>query len=200
MDPLKSDSWAEELARRMVALDDQAFREFADVFGPRFRSLFLRHGLPVWEAEDLAVSCVTDIALKVDRYKPTSGGSFVAWVFHLARHAMVDWWRGHKATVPLDDALVPNGLQDTVTEPNLDIALAVRDAVAQLPETDQLAIQLRDLGPQHSYAEIGARLGMQPGTVRVRHTRTLRRLKLLLEKDPRLKGLLDPVQSQARGE
>jgi hypothetical protein len=71
---VKSD--IESLPARMAALEDDGFREFALYFGPRFRAFFLRRGLPEMEAEDLSVSCVTDVSLKIDKYDPHRGGHF----------------------------------------------------------------------------------------------------------------------------
>ena len=181
-----SDVHLEELVARMTALEDRAYREFAGMFGPRLRSFFLAHGLSISDAEDLAANCVTDIALKVNRYKYVQGGSFKAWVFTLARHALADWWRKHIPTVQLLDDVAADE-----TDPNMEVVVAVREAVAQLPETDQSIVMLRDLAEEHTYAEIGELLSIRPGTVRVRHFRALKRLESILEIDPRIKRLLE---------
>jgi hypothetical protein len=51
----------------MLALDADAYYEVAEVSGSSLRRLFLQSGLPASDAEDLATSCMTDIALKVHR-------------------------------------------------------------------------------------------------------------------------------------
>jgi RNA polymerase sigma-70 factor (ECF subfamily) len=181
----------EKLARRMVASEDQAYREFGAIFGPRFRAFFLKHGLTGSDAEDLAISCITDIALKVKKYKSTKDGSFEAWVFTIARNTLVDWWRKHQATVPLTDDLSTENLLGGELKPNINVVLAVRDATAQLSKTDQAVIQLRELGVEHSYDEIGEHLGIRPETARVRHFRALKRLASILKRDPRIRNFLD---------
>lgn len=180
----------DSLAARMLALEEEAFTDFARVFGPRFRAYFIRRGLPVVDAEDLAVSCVTDIALKIEKYKPVAGGGFEAWVFTLARRALFDWWRERRATEPLPDDL-PAPLPGEPEEGELAVVEAVRDAVAQLPEADQALIELRDLGGEYTYSEISQQLGLSPQGARVRHFRALKRLKSILEKDPRIGKLLE---------
>ena len=88
----------EDLPVRLRNTEPAAFEEFAEYFGPRFRGLFLGKGLPPDEAEDLAATCITDIQLKVDRYRQIPRGSFKAWVFVLARHALADWYRAKQRT------------------------------------------------------------------------------------------------------
>ncbi len=199
----KTDIHMEELAKRMVALDDRAYGEFANIFGPRFRALFLARGLTLSDAEDLAVSAVTDIALKVEKYRPMKAGSFAAWVFALARHTLADWFRRHRgkqqAEVPLFKDVPTKGRAAYDLEPNMDIVLAVQDGLAQLSETDRDIIQLHDLGGEHTYAEISERLHMQAGTVKVRHFRALRQLEAVLENDSRIKKLLRLKKSANRG-
>lgn len=191
MNTHRSNAEMDALARRMAAMEEEALREFGDFFGPRLRAFFLRHGLAVGDAEDLAVSCITNIALKVEQYKPMKNGSFAAWVFTAARHTLVDWWRTHQATVPLSNNLPaqePPG--DDESEPNIEVILAVTEAVAQLSEIDRIIVQLRDLGAEHTYAEISERLRIPSGTARVRHLRALKKLQSILQKDQRLREIL----------
>src|SRR5258708_12778842 len=74
----------EDLHIRLANADSDAFVEFAHAYGPRFRAYFIRQGLDIVEAEDLAASCTTDIALKAARYRPVTGATFGPSVFTLA--------------------------------------------------------------------------------------------------------------------
>jgi len=181
----------ELLAQRMTAKEEAAFQEFGALFGPRFRALFRRKGLSPVEAEDLAVDCVTDIALKVERYDMARGGRFAAWVFTLANRALTDWWRHHHAFEPLPAEVAFVG--STGEESGGDLAGAVealREAVAKLPPGEQALVRARDFGGGDSYARIAAELEIEPSAARVRHHRALRRLRNLLEPDPRIQRLL----------
>lgn len=181
----------ELLAQRMAATEETAFQEFGEFFGPRFRALFRRKGLSAADADDLAVSCVTDIALKVERYDCARGGRFAAWVFTLADRALTDWWRHHRAFEPLPAEVA--FVESTEKEGNGDIAGAVealREAIARLPPGEQELVKARDFGGGDSYARIAADLGIEPSAARVRHHRALRRLRTLLEPDPRIQRLL----------
>jgi len=177
----------ERLAERLADLEGPAYQEFADHFGPRFRALFLRSGLVASDAEDLAVSCITDIALKVRQYRRGSSGSFESWVLTLARHALIDWWRRHRPSQPLfEDDLVRD-----VPEADPEVLASVQEAMEQLSEDDQAIIRLRDLGRENSYTEIAQQLGIQSGAARTRHLRALQRLGSILKQDARLRVYLD---------
>lgn len=187
----RSDINMEDLACRMSALEEESFYEFAGLFGPRFRALFLSRGLTHADADDLSISCVTDIALKVGQYKHVANGSFEAWVFTLARRYLIDWWRSRHASVPLPDDLPLSIPSNEEFEPDSELVSAVRAAMAQLSEADQTLIRLRNMEGEYTYAEAGASLGISAGAARVRHFRALNRLEGLLLKDQRIKKHLD---------
>jgi RNA polymerase sigma-70 factor (ECF subfamily) len=186
----RSNKEIEGLAERMAASEEQAFVEFADTFGPRFRSFFIKRGLSSSNAEDLTASCITDIALKVEKYKAIREGGFEAWVFTLARNYLIDWLRAQRHSEPLSDDLAAPTPSDAEIDLEQDVVLAVGDALSQLSETDQMLIRLRHLVEDHTYAEIGEHLGISTEAARVRHFRALKRLKALLETDERIRTFL----------
>jgi RNA polymerase sigma factor (sigma-70 family) len=186
-----SDMNMEDLARRMCELDELAFQEFADYFGSRFRSIFFRRGLLFSDAEDLAVSCVTDIALKVEQYHPIEGKSFEAWVFTLARRALIDWWHARWATVSISEDFPSDLSFDDEPGRDSELTSAVKDALARLSETDRAVIETKNFMGEQTFAEAGAALGLSAGAARVRHHRALKRLQALLEQDVRIVRHLD---------
>lgn len=181
----KSISDLDGLATRMAALEEEAFTQFAHIFGPRLRAFFVRRGLAESDAEDLAGSCVTDIALKVRHYRQIAEGGFGAWVFTLAHHALADWREAHVPTEPLSDDLATETVGDA-DESDLSVILAVEEALAKLPELDRSLIRLRLLKEDKTYKAFLERNGMSAGAARVRHFRALRKLKNTLEADPRI--------------
>jgi len=185
----KSISDIDGLATRMVGLEEEAYKEFAQIFGSRLRAFFIRRGLTEMDAEDLAGSCVTDIALKVRKYRQVTAGGFTGWVFTLARHALVDWRRTHQATEELSDNLAAP-LNDDQASENLPIVLAVEEALSEFSELDRSLLLLRNLQEKGSYAAFGDIHGMTEGAVRVRYFRAKKQLKAILEKDSRLKDYL----------
>lgn len=177
----------EHLARRMKNQDEDAVAEFADLFAPRFRSLFRQRGLSSGYAEDLAVSCVTDIVLKIDQYETKEESTFEAWVFTLVWHALADWFRKQKASESLSETLsVGERTEANPLDPQM--ILAVRQAVAALPAIDQQIIALKYERNEITFAEIGEMTGLTVVNARVRHNRALKKLESKLHGDPRLNG------------
>jgi RNA polymerase sigma-70 factor (ECF subfamily) len=182
----RSDKYIEELATRMLYLEEEAFAEFAEIFGPRLMAFFVRRGLSVGDAEDLSVSCVTDISLKVDKYTALREGGFTSWVFALARNALADWWRSHRPAEPLPENFSSPVQESEDGEPVSEVVVAVRQALNLLSESDRSVILLRELEGRYTYDEIAERLGIRAEAARVRHHRALKRLKAILEEDPRI--------------
>ncbi len=185
----------EQLATRLKNLEDTAaYHKFADVFGPRFRSLFRSKGLTASEAEDLACSCITDIALKIEKYRPQAGGGFESWVFKLAQHAVADWWRQYPIRpLAYEEAATPE-LDLARGEEAASIREAVQQSLKELSAADREVIQLREFGGlPMTFSEIGTQLGIQTGTARVRYHRALKKLAPLLLKNPRLDRILKRV-------
>jgi len=181
----KSISDLDDLATRMLALEEEAYNQFAHIFGPRLRAFFVRRGLSDSDAEDLAGSCITDIALKVRHYRHVTGGGFKAWVFTLARHALVDWLRTRLPTQELPDDL-PSEAANETTEEDLSVVLAVQDALAKLSDLDRSLILLRNLKEEDTYLAFLSENKISAGTARVRHFRALKKLKQILLQDPRI--------------
>jgi RNA polymerase sigma factor (sigma-70 family) len=176
----------EDLARRLVEREEQAFIDFARGFVRQFRALFINYGLPEFQADDLAATCVVDFALKAKHYRTMSKGGFRAWVMTLAKNAAMDWHRTKKVKEEELSDKVLDSRNDKRSAPGSDRTQAVRDAMQQLRMADRLIVELRDFDPTHSYEEISELLGLQPGTARVRHLRALRRLEAILKNDPRI--------------
>jgi RNA polymerase sigma factor (sigma-70 family) len=189
-------SQIEEIPARLVDREPKAFQDFARAFGTAFRSHFLDKGLEPYEADDLAISLLTDIPLKVIKghFHHREDGSFKAWVFALMRNAGNDWWRKRRGVdvVPIRDD-VPEPVERPLDE-RADLVLAVRDALAVLPESARQIIELRDLEGSRDYADIAAQLGISSGAARVRHLRALAQLAGVLIHDPRLKRALPRAQ------
>jgi len=181
----RSDKYIEELATRMLFFEEEAFAEFAEIFGPRLRAYFVKRGLSAGDAEDLSVSCVTDIALKVNRYTPVREGGFTSWVFALAYHSLVDWWRSRRTTEPLPENLSSPARPDD-DEADAEVVAAVRQALNLLNDADRSIILLRELEGSYTYEEVAEHLGIRANAARVRHHRALKKLKAILEEDPRI--------------
>jgi RNA polymerase sigma factor (sigma-70 family) len=177
----------------MADWDLQAFRDFNIEYGRRFAAFFRRRGLSQAEAEDLAASCVTDIAIRVPQFTEQAEGSFQAWVWTLARGALADWWRKHRPSQSLSV-----DVSDTQPDPDEEAVQALHEALGRLSERDRDVIELRDLGSEPNYDEIATRLDITKGAAKARHRRAVERLKTLLEQDTRIQVFLERTKPRRR--
>ena len=170
------DRWA-----RLVSHGDElAAREFADWAGPALRAFFHNRGMSWDAAEELAVTCVTDVVLKVQE-GGFGGGRFDSWIFALAKNRQIDLIRREERRKAWHQ-----GWEDmrkaAVLPVATDIADAVHNALRTLSETDQAILAARYNGDE-SFSEIGKRLGLSAGNARIRHHRALKVLARLLSKN-----------------
>jgi RNA polymerase sigma factor (sigma-70 family) len=180
----------DDLAVRLVRLEPAAFDEFALAFGPRLRRLFASWGANPADAEALAVSSISDIALKADRFVFQGTGSFAGWVFTLARRAWIDFCRRRSPAHSLD-GFDPPEPELPSEDPPSGLDEEVSQGLAQLSDIDQAILRARYLGPEQSFAEIAQTLGLEEGAARVRHLRALRRLERILDSSPAVRDWLE---------
>lgn len=197
---------SERLARRLLAGEEQAFLDFQRIYRRLFLSQFLALRIPMFEAEDLAISCLTDILCQKLSKWHAEGGNFDAWVLTIARNTAYQWLREKKRldVTPLADMELPNRDEDV---PDAARAAAVHDALERLSPSDRMIIELREFEGDQGYAEIAVALTrvsqkqVTEGAARVRHKRALERLGNLLSTDPRIRIRHDtPVKGEEGNE
>jgi RNA polymerase sigma-70 factor (ECF subfamily) len=154
----------------------------------RMGVLFERHHRPLFEflyrmtgdrgaAEDL----VQDVFVRMLRYRATyrDEGKFETWMFRIARNARADHFRKHSGAVyvPEDDmdwasdAPGPGHLLERARD-----LLRLRRAMQSLREDRrELIVLVRYQGMTHE--QVGAILGVDTGTVKVRFHRALKELR-----------------------
>jgi RNA polymerase sigma-70 factor (ECF subfamily) len=127
-------------------------------------------------AEDL----VQDVFVRVLKYRKTyrDTGSFEAWLFHIARNTRHDFAKKHPAMESISDDM---DVAATGPSPGLRLeqhedAVLLKDALSRLPaDKRELIILARYRGM--SYAQLGALMGADVGTIRVRLHRAVRQLE-----------------------
>jgi len=133
------------------------------------------------DAEDL----VSDVFLRalraIPRYEPRV--AFLAWLYRIARNAVIDRGRRSRIQISFEDALAHPGV-DHVVEPDASILAlsdkeAVRGALAKLTPLQQEVIVLRFV-EGYSTQEIATLVGKREGTVRGIQFRALEALRTLI--------------------
>lgn len=136
---------------------------------------YLRRGLgDATAAEDVLQDTFFQAARCPERV--LAAASPRAWLFGVARHAVLTLLRRRRRTEPLPDALAAAVPRE---DPRLE---SVRQAIATLPDTFREVLELR-LRAELSYAEIAEVLQIPVGTVRSRLHHALARLRVAVVPD-----------------
>jgi RNA polymerase sigma-70 factor (ECF subfamily) len=170
-----------ELVARAQAGDASAVAALYDRFAdPVFRFVRFRVG-NAHDAEDLAQRVFLLMIQALPRYQ-SRGTPFGAWLFRIARNAIIDHARTQRSTEPLEAAAevgtVERGPeQQAITASEMDRVTA---ALARLTDDQREVVALRFFA-QLSPAEIARVMGRREGTIRATQFRALAALRRLLE-------------------
>ena len=132
------------------------------------------------DAEDLT----EQIFLKVFKAMPkfnTQKSSFKTWIFTIARHAVIDFYRTHKVTYELKEAMQIS--TEDYTEEEIDKQLAldkIMPVLKALPEEQSEVLALRFISGL-STSETAAIMKKSEGALRILQHRALKALKNDLE-------------------
>ena len=169
------------LALRAGKGDAAAFGALYDRYvGAVYRYVFYRVRNDA-DAEDLVSDVFMRALRAIPRYEPRV--AFLAWLYRIARNAVIDRARRSRVQISFEDALAhPN--VDQVVEPDATILAlsdkeAVRGALAKLTPLQQEVIVLRFV-EGYSTLEIANLVGKREGTVRGIQFRALEALRALI--------------------
>jgi RNA polymerase sigma factor (sigma-70 family) len=133
------------------------------------------------DAEDLVSDVFMRALRAIPRYEPRQ--AFLAWLYRIARNAVIDRARRSRIQISFEDALAHPGV-DQIVEPDAGLlALSdketVRAAIARLTPLQQEVIVLRFV-EGYSTSEIANLVGKREGTVRGIQFRALEMLRTLI--------------------
>ena len=133
------------------------------------------------EAEDLTSDVFMRALRAMPRYEPRQ--AFLAWLYRIARNAIIDRARRGKRQVPYEDAL-EHPSADQIVVPDEQLAAqsdnaTLRGALAKLTPLQQEVIVLRFL-EGYTTEEIARIVGKREGTIRGIQFRAMGALRLLI--------------------
>ncbi len=149
-------------------------------YHPRLFRYFRSLGFAAEDADDLCQVALLNVYR--GRANVRDGTLFESWVFTVARNAARDAWRRKgdaRVTGPVDEDLAaptPSPERSTVDRERLN---RVREGLTALPTRMRACFLLR-VQDELSYEEIGSRLALSPGTVKVQVWNARRRLREVL--------------------
>ncbi len=165
--------WA-DLFRRAIGGDRAAYAAFLSEASPVIRRIVGARGVPgaTAEVEDMVQDVL--MAIHAKRHTWRDGEPVTPWVYAIARYKAVDGWRRRgRPTVDIADLS-----EVLASDPDAD-ATATRDIDRLLGDLDTRSAGIvRAVALEGDTAgEVGARMGMTEGAVRVALHRALARLR-----------------------
>nr|WP_241264202.1 sigma-70 family RNA polymerase sigma factor [Bowmanella dokdonensis] len=150
----------------------------------RYDKAIYNYGLRMTGSADDAMDLMQEVFLSVFRnlagYR--GDGSFRAWLFRIAHHRLVEFYRRRKPHQGLDDSPEPVDEQACVSARFLadaDAKLLLR-AMQGLPLEQKAVVELKFYS-QFTFEEIAQQMGISSNTVKSRLYAALGKLKELME-------------------
>lgn len=181
------DRRAEDTQLVQAALQDRA--AFAPLYHhyliPIYRYFYAQVG-QIPDAEDLTATTFSKALTSLARYRAT--GSFAAWLFGIAHHTLLDFWRARPAH--LDLTTVGPYLVDPTALPETQVLqqeqlYTLHRALRTLPTDQREALVMRYFG-RLAFREIATVLGRSEGAVKMLVQRALTHLRTHYAKEMQL--------------
>jgi len=178
-----------ELVQRAVGHDPEAFGRLYDIHVDRvYRHIHYRVGNQQ-DAEDLTQQVFLKAWQSIPRYKETAS-PFIAWLMTISHNLIVDFYRTRKDKAYLEAEILADGSASSpeqAAETSLE-QQRLRRAILKLGSDEQQVVILRFI-EGFEFSEIASVLNKKEGNVRVILHRALVKLRTILEKDKKQRGL-----------
>lgn len=157
--------------------DKEAFGRLYQLYLDRiYRFVFFR----VSQQKEIAEDIVSDVFIKAwEKIGTFKEGSFQAWLYMIARNRVIDYYRGVKHNVSLEDSIIEDkdDPQETVFQ-QLEVE-QVKDALKHLTQEQQEVIVLKFI-EDVSNSEIASILGKREDAIRALQSRAIKELRKVL--------------------
>ncbi len=177
-----------QLAERAAKRDRKAFGELYDLYVDKiYKYIYYKSGRTD-EAEDLTAQVFLKAWEAIEHYR-WEGYPFSTWLYRIAHNMMIDYYRTHRETFPLDTARSKEGTADPVQAAERTFTSdQIREALHHLTHDQQRVIVLRFL-EGYSTAEVAAMMDKDPDAIRALQHRALRALQPWLAEEKQLQQL-----------
>ncbi|HEX6544031.1 MAG TPA: sigma-70 family RNA polymerase sigma factor [Ktedonobacterales bacterium] len=171
------------LVARAIRRDREAFSQLYDRYVDRiYRFIRIRVGNKE-DADDLTSVVFFNAWRTIDHFSPKHDGSFLAWLFTLARHVVVDRYRRDREVMSLD-AMGIHRADEAMVSPEDDLdsrltIMALHQALRLLTSEQRDVVLLRFIEGL-SARQVGIILGKQEGTVRGMQFRAIEAIRRAL--------------------
>ena len=179
---VRDDPYVVALVARADAGDEGAWDEIVDRYAPLVWSICARYRLSSADIEDVGQTIWTGLVKQLGKLREPA--ALPGWLSTTTRRECLRVLRESQRYEPFggepeDSVLAADAAPELVEEEVLraERHARLRAALAELPEESQRLLTLLASDPPLSYAEIGARLGIPPGSIGPTRGRCLDRLR-----------------------
>lgn len=154
----------------------QALSTLFERYHVQLQSYFVRTGGGAAE-RGASSDLVQDVFVRILKYRGTyrPGSRFLTWMYYIARNVRLDHLHKRRGEVEWDDAYTPSFEPDDAAQQAQEHRLLAKALERLSPEKREILVLSRY--QELRYEEIGAILGCETGTVKVRVHRAMRELK-----------------------
>lgn len=171
------------LVRLAKSGDAEAFARLYDAYVERiYRYVYLRVADDA-TAEDLTSQVFLRAWEHLDRYR-SDGVPFLAWLYTIARNAVIDHYRTNRRPLALDE-IAQSEISSEGPEEQVDLRFEIqtlRAALKHLTDEQQQVLILKFIAGM-STDEVARQMGKHPGAIRALQMRALRALAKHLQEE-----------------
>lgn len=154
--------------------DAEAFGVLYDTYIKKIYDYIFYKTLNVEVAEDITSTVFVKAWQNLGQFKD---GSLVAWLYTIARNAVIDYYRRDKSHLNIDDCWDLSDKKDFIAKVDQDLYLdKVREAMVIL-KSEERDILIMRFWQELSFQEIADRLNKKEGAVKMSCNRALQSLK-----------------------
>lgn len=186
-----------QLAERAAKRDQQAFSKLYDLYADKiFKYIYYKSGRTD-EAEDLTAQVFLKAWEAIENYR-WEGYPFSTWLYRIAHNQMIDYYRTHRETFPLDTARARESGTDPLEAAERTFTSSqIRQALQHLTHDQQRVIVLRFL-EGYSTSEVAAIMDKDPDAIRALQHRALRALQPWMSEEKVFQGTMQRLHSAAQ--
>ncbi len=186
-----------DLVQRATKRDEAAFAELYSHYVEKiYRYIYYKVG-DASEAEDLCGQAFLKAWEAIERYTWT-GYPFSSWLYRLAHNLVVDHYRTHRESLPLDDTIVT---REEPVDPEIALlnsiqAQELRQAIGQLTGEQRQVIHFKFI-EGYDNADIARMMNKKEGAIRALQYRALHSLQEIMVQEEQRAAAFVPTFSMA---
>lgn len=165
-----------QLVARAKAGDKAAFGELYDKFIKPIYTFIYYKTHHKETAEDITSLVFTRAYTSLKNFDQDKG-TFSAWVYQIARNAVIDHYRSSKPMMDIEDAWDLAGKEDVERDAHTRIELAKVEMYLKELSSEQRDIVIMRVWQEMSYAEIAEALGKSEASCKMMFSRTIATLR-----------------------